>query len=443
MAADETLASGFVDRSDTTSVAFSLFKSALRRTVTKQREPLIMRSIEPRLPDHLPVAGLYLHVPFCENLCPYCPYNRWKYDPEQYAVFERAVTQEIAWVSERVSVGRVPSLYVGGGTPTVNPDGLLRILSCIRAGFSTAESTCIELHPGAASPDTLNRLRQFGVDMVSVGAQSFQDHHLTLIGRTHSSADAQNVIRSAAREGFDTVNVDIMFTFPGQTTEELRCDVETAVACGANQISTYPMFGFPYSELGQEIGLARVKRPGGRLTRRMLATIDEVARSNGFHRCAVWSWIRPGHGKFSSVSRHHYLGFGPSAGSMTGQDFFINTFHVAAYAEAVNKGQPTALCLRLNQQLEMAYWLYWRLYELTVSSAGFESMFGADLVAHFGKLFWLPRLLGFMRRTDSGYEVTESGAYWIHRFQNEFSLDYIGRIWGLCRRVAWPEEVRL
>ena len=422
---------------------YSIAKALVRRAVIRQAGGLRLQHGEPQLPGRLDRAGLYLHVPFCRRPCPYCAYNRWEYDAGLYATFEEAVKQEISQTARRTAIGEITSLYVGGGTPTVNTGGLLRILDHLRASFGPANQTCIELHPDWMPPETLDRLRRWGVDMVSIGAQSFHDHHLARIGRSHSAARARQAIRDAVEAGFTTVNVDLMFVLPGQAVAEVEDDVATAIGCGATQISTNPLLRFPYARLGRQAGLTRVGRPNGRQTRRMLATIDRVARAHRLRRCAVWSWIRPQGRKFSAVARHHYLGFGPSAASMTGRDLFFNTFHVGAYAEAVRRGSAVSLSMPLSRRLEMAYWLYWRLYELTVGRAPFASMFDRDLGRYYGWLFVVPRLLRLMRRTREGYEVTDRGAYWIHRLQNAYSLDYITRIWSRCRQEPWPAEVRL
>jgi oxygen-independent coproporphyrinogen-3 oxidase len=177
----------------------------------------------------------------------------------------------------------------------------------------------------------------------------------------------------------------------------------------------------------------------------MLAFTDEYCEEHGLHRCAVWSWLKPGKGKFSSITRHHYIGFGPSAASMTGSDFYVNTFDVKAYASKLPTERPVAVSMPVNRRLEMAYWLYWRIYELKICNRDFQSVFGEDasLGAEFGQLLHPLIPLGLLERIDGGYRVTKSGAYWIHRLQNEYSLSYINHLWGTCRKEPWPEEVRL
>ena len=93
----------------------------------------------------------------------------------------------------------------------------------------------------------------------------------------------------------------------------------------------------------------------------------------------------------------------------------------------------------------MAYWLYWRVYELKILNSDFQGLFGseASLDAEFGHLFRPLILMRLLERVDGGYQVTKPGAYWIHRLQNEYSLSYINHLWGTCRREPWPQEVRL
>ncbi len=420
------------------------WKPLLHRAVTGRWRRLRLTPSEVPWPAALRRPGLYLHVPFCRQLCPFCPYQRVKHDPERYRRYERAVRQEIELVAPHLRGADFCSLYVGGGTPTVDPGGLERILGHLLGAVGGVPEVCVELHPGEMDDACLDRLRRAGVTMVSIGAQSLSDDLLRRIGRSHDGATAHGAIARARRAGFRSVNVDLMFALPGQTLEAWEDDVRRVLDAGADQLSTYPLFGFPYSDQGREEGLRHVRRPPTARIRRMLARTDALARDAGLERCAVWSWIRPGLRKFSSVSRHHYVGFGPSAASMIGSHFHVNTFDVDAYADALPSRRPVALAMPLERRQEMAYWLYWRAYELFAGRDDFRELFGgADLDATFGALFAPFRAAGFMRRTAEGWAITDPGAFWIHRLQNEYSLAYIERLWGRCRRTPWPAEVRL
>lgn len=421
-----------------------VWKPLLRWVLTGRFASPVLRPGALEIPEQLTRLGLYLHVPFCRNLCPYCPYNRVAYDAPLYRRYEAAVHQEI----ERVAAMRakwppIVSLYVGGGTPTVEPAGLARLLAHARQAFGPPGDVCIELHPSAMDDSCLARLRGAGVTMLSIGVESFSDRLLAAIGRNHDGAAARDAVYRAAAAGFDAVNVDLMFALPGQSLEELGADLDWVLASEVDQISTYPIFGFPYTEWGERLGGKGIHRPPGDRIRAMLGLIRRKATAAGFAQCAVWSFLRPRRKKFSSITRHHYLGFGPSAASMTGRQFAVNTFSVEEYAAALPGRLPVALTLPVDRRLEMTYWLYWRAYEMKLPRAEFVELFGAALEVEYGGLLEASLRLGMLQRRDGAYHVTEDAAYWIHRLQNEYSLNYIDRLWGRCRQEAWPREVRL
>jgi oxygen-independent coproporphyrinogen-3 oxidase len=177
----------------------------------------------------------------------------------------------------------------------------------------------------------------------------------------------------------------------------------------------------------------------------MLDLTDSLSTDLGYKRCAVWSWLKPSKKKFSSITRHHYVGFGPSAASMTGKDFYVNTFDVTSYADSLPNKRPIALSMSVDRRLEMAYWLYWRVYELKIYQEDFQRLFGEEnsIESTFSQIIKPFELAGMMAKKNGGYQVTDSGAYWIHRLQNEYSLNYINRLWGSCRQESWPLEVSL
>ena len=125
--------------------------------------------------------------------------------------------------------------------------------------------------------------------------------------------------------------------------------------------------------------------------------------------------------------------------SLAGRASFI----VLGWEGALPDRLPVALVLPVNRRLEMAFWLYWRIYEMKIPFAGFRELFGRELQEVYGGLLGLWERMGLLDRLDGSYHVTESGAYWIHRIQNEYALNYINRLWGRCRSEAWPTEVTL
>ncbi len=434
-----------------TKLPQKVWKPALRRVLTGTWKPMVMQTGAIEQPQALKELGLYLHVPFCKKPCPFCPYNRVQYEKSLYKKFEQAVHQEIDLYRTNLqkipgySVGqtRISSLYIGGGTPTLEPQSLAGIISHLKEVFGQPEDICVELHPAAMDEACLDVLQTNGVSMVSIGVESFCDRHLELIGRSHNGQEAREALRRAVKRRFKTVNVDLMFALPLQTLADLDRDLETALESGADQISAYPIFGFPYSDLGKKLGIREIKRPKGSLIRKMLSRIRQRSLEHGFSQCAVWSFIKPGKKKFSSVTRHHYLGFGPSAASMTGNQFYINTFDVEEYSRRLPGHLPVALVAPMDQKLEMAYWFYWKAYEMRFSALEFQDLFHQGLDTVFGRVLRVLKTLGLVVKKGDDYIVTDSASYWIHRLQNEYALNYIDRLWGTCKAVPWPERVVL
>lgn len=439
------LCRAFDSQRDNMLPAKIIWKPLIQKLVTGQWERFQMIPYEPSFPVDLKRVGLYLHVPFCKNLCPFCPYNRVEYQDPLFEQYEKAVHKEIELYTPHLKGSDFVSLYIGGGTPTVNLPGLLRIIAHLKNVFSLSCDICIELHPANMDNKCLKELKKAGVTMLSVGVESTTDRILQIIGRNHDGATALNSLRRAVETGFDSVNADLMFALPSQSLKDWENDLRAVINEGVDQVSTYPLFSFPYSDLGQSLKIRNVKRPDSSLIRSMLNLTDSLSTSLGYERCAVWSWLKPSKKKFSSITRHHYVGFGPSAASMTGKDFYVNTFDVSSYAETLPKKRPIALSMPVDLRLEIAYWLYWRVYELKIQQDDFKALFGDEYSIESSCCNVLKpfQLAGMLKKTNGGYQITDSGAYWIHRLQNEYSLNYINHLWGACRKEPWPGEVRL
>ena len=428
------------------------WKPLLKRYLTASWLPLLMRPGEVVFPPNLRELGLYLHVPFCRRPCAYCPYNRVTYDDSLFQLYESAAHQEIDLIAARMAEARhrhydypphITSLYAGGGTPTIVPESLARLITHVEEAFGRARDICVELHPAAMDDACLDVLEQLGVSMVSVGVESLSDRLLRLIGRSHDAATAEQSVRRAVARGFDAVSADLMFALPTQTLDELDQDLQKVLALGVDQISCYPIFGFPHTELGQRLGIKQIRRPASSLIRQMLGLIRRRANDHGLVQSAVWSFVRPQGRKFTSTTRHHYLGIGPSAASMIPGQFYLNTFSIREYAAALPERLPTALVMPVSRRLEMAYWLYWRAYEMRIPRQGFREVFEEEIETVYGRLMGLLKRTGMARLEDGSYCLTEQSAYWIHRIQNEYALNYINRLWGRCRQEAWPAKVRL
>jgi len=409
---------------------------------------LVLRNEVPTLEgrfDELHELGLYLHIPFCRQICPYCPYNKELFDPDLAQRYTQAVLREIDICADLVGHKPVTSFYIGGGTPTtLLHAGLERILGHIFASFHMQCDVHLESHPNDLSNENLRMLLSMGVKHLSIGVEALQNRHLKTLCRPYTANQARAAVARAVNAGFDCVNVDAIFALPGQTFGEIEELGRSLSDLGADQVTTYPLFEFPYTRWPQ---LARQNgyRPFGTLSkRRMLGVLERTFYDAGFHRTSVWAFTRSGVPRYCSVTVPLYVGLGASGGSYLRDVFYLNTFNARAYCEALEQGRlPIALSLDLSTDMQMAGWLYWRLYETRFHKTRFYERFGRSFDEVYGKYFKLLALAGLV--TNKGDEIvcSDRGAYWLHWMEDLFSIDYVGRLWGTSGRQPWPEKVVL
>ena len=220
--------------------------------------------------------------------------------------------------------------------------------------------------------------------------------------------------------GFVHVNLDLMFALPGQSLDSLAQDLEQALLSGAQQLTFYPLFTFPYTPVGRTRKLRGMGMPPLRQRRRHYRYLHETMLRAGLRRVSVWGFTRTGE-KYSSVTRDRYIGLGPGAASCLPGHYLFNTFSLLHYQRRLGERRfATALAMPLTEAMERYYWLYWRLYETEVPIAGLHARFTDDRRA----LRWLrAATAGRLLHPDGpSLRLTERGAFWIHWMQNQFIL---------------------
>ena len=394
-------------------------------------------------PPPLEHSSLYLHVPFCSNFCPYCPYTKVPYKQSLVEPYTIAALAEVDWWADRVGPIEVSSIYIGGGTPTLALSSVEQVLSRIRDRFHLTGDICIETNPADVNDEVVQQLHQMGVTLVSLGVQSFQQKNLTIIGRRYEPAVAERALALLSANGFASVNADIMFALPGQTVEEVTIDLARAAQLGANQITTYPLFTFPYTSVGEYMRLKTVRMPDLNLRRSHYQAISRWCASHGFERVSVWGFKYGPAPRYSSVTRDGYIGIGPGAGSHLQDGFVLNTFDLHSWIQAAQAGEST-IALRMPFAGEMSgwWWLYWRFYDTHIQLKDIDLTLGEDAAK---ARWWLEAAVqaGLAVQQDGILMLTERGAFWLHLAQNYFALSYVNTLWTQARREPWPQKITL
>ena len=380
-------------------------------------------------------VGLYLHVPFCRQLCAFCPYVKFPWTPLAGEGTKDAMIREIQLRGQQHPLLALSSVYIGGGTPILFLPWLEEILESLSHFFVLPKARGIELHPEDMDRSTLNALHSLGFDRISVGVQSFWDHHIRRLDR--NPLDAASRIEEARKAGFHAVNVDLLLGLSEQTPDELQQDVRLAFERGATQISTYPFIRFS----------GHASSPHGLPARRqnlLFEALLEITRDLGLERHGVWTFALPRTPLYTSVTRPLFLGIGPSAVSLDVTQLTFNTFSLSTYREQLLQGElPTTYALPLTPRMRQMLWVFWQAYQLSLPSGSFLELFDRPLKQVFSRDLSLAQRLGCLRATETGYTVTERGAKIFHHLEQAFTHHYIDRVWQASQQDPLPKSLRL
>lgn len=270
-------------------------------------------------------TSLYLHVPFCRSKCDYCDFNSFaspSMSPEEYVAL---LLDEMAARARRFIVSSVPTVYFGGGTPSLLPPGLVaRLLQAASELFPMdvdAEIT-LEINPGTVTPKSLEGYRSAGINRLSVGVQSLDDRELVLLGRIHTAKQAVETIDAARRAGFSNVGLDLMHSLPGQSLGRWDETLRQAVALGVEHISAYGLSIEEETPFGARFACGELAPLDPELGADMFELTRDFLQASGYEHYEISNFALPGcRSRHNQVywRRGSYLGFGAGAHSFARQ----------------------------------------------------------------------------------------------------------------------------
>ena len=182
------------------------------------------------------VDAIYIHIPFCDKKCEYCDFCTFVRMEKEYRKYVDYLIREIRMYPKF----KYDTIYFGGGTPSVLPVGMIKEIMNELDWTGNAEIT-LELNPTDMTLEKLKEIREIGINRLSIGIQSFQNHVLKFIGRQHSSDDAVNVYKMARKAGFNNITVDLMFGIPNQSIEDLQKDLNILKELKPENVSIYSL----------------------------------------------------------------------------------------------------------------------------------------------------------------------------------------------------------
>lgn len=288
------------------------------------------------------ITHLYVHIPFCARICPYCAFYKERADSTQTQRFCEALLRELDERRNRWPVAP-ETIFIGGGTPTALTTAQLGYLLGgfrERLDLSALLEWTVEANPGSVSQRKAEMLRSLGVNRISLGVQSWDDDLLKLLGREHNADQAETSFQILREAGCANVNIDLMFGLPGQTLAQWQASLEKTIALGPEHISTYCL---TYEE-GTDFFARQVRgefREDPDSDAGFLESAMELLGGAGFEHYEISNYARDGYA--SSHNRGYwagedYLGIGPSAFSTIGLERYQNISDYREYSDRVLAG---------------------------------------------------------------------------------------------------------
>ncbi|HVW69939.1 MAG TPA: coproporphyrinogen III oxidase family protein [Steroidobacteraceae bacterium] len=370
---------------------------------------------------------LYVHVPFCEVLCPFCSFHRVQFREEKARGYFNALRQEIRSYHERGF--QFSDVYVGGGTPTVVPAELVETLELIRSLWPV-RTISVETNPNHLTEAVFAALQSVGVGRLSVGVQSFDDGLLRQMQRydKYGSGAAIRERLAEANGKFRTLNVDMIFNLPNQSLEMLERDLQTLLELRVDQISFYPLMTAATARHRMEKSLGTAD-PGRRYDfyARILDAMQgghsaSAAGTAPYVPASTWCFSRndgaPGAPRMIDeyiIDQDDYVGVGSGSFSYVGGWMYSTTFSLNQYRDRIARGLPAITqSKRLTLKERMRYDYLVRLFGLSLPYDYIRREYGRSFWIHMAPEVLSMRLLGATRHDADGIRLTPLGMYcWV------------------------------
>ena len=291
--------------------------------------------------------GLYLHIPFCSAICPYCDFAVLTGGPERRRRFADHLIAEISlWSADRSAFDSIDTIYFGGGTPSaLAPEDITRILESARGNLSIQDGAWVsfEANPEDVNVESVRAWRDLGIRFLSLGIQSFDADALKFLGRRHTPEEAIRSVEIARAAGFDTISIDLIYGLPGQPFEIWKRTLEQAVALRPDHISCYQLTFHEGTPFGFRLAKGTMNELPQEAQGDIFLFTHEFLRDHGYPAYEVSNFARsPEHrSRHNQKYWHHvpYLGLGPSAHSFSGTHRWWNERKLGPYEKRIEIGE--------------------------------------------------------------------------------------------------------
>jgi oxygen-independent coproporphyrinogen-3 oxidase len=364
-------------------------------------------------------TACYIHIPFCDHKCIYCDFYS-IITSDNIQSFLKSLKKEISYYAEKNSKGReLISIFFGGGTPSLmEPEYISQIIETVKVNYMVkkdAEIT-LETNPGTVSFEKLKMFRDFAINRISIGIQSFDANDLKFLTRIHNSETAIQTVNDAAEAGFENISLDLIFNLPGQTKKKWKKNLEQAIRLPIKHISAYSLILERGTILNKMVLDGKVKIEDADYDAELYETTIEFLTSNGFYQYEVSNFVRPGFECVHNNAYWHYtdyLGFGTSAHSFINSKRWWNFSSLKMYIDKIERsGDAIAGSETISPDLAINEYIMLELRSSGLNLKKLKDRFGSQIEEWLKKKYPYFELLknqNFITMDSSTIKLTAAG----------------------------------
>ena len=290
----------------------------------------------------LPMAGIYVHIPFCKSRCIYCGfYSTTLFDYQ--AEYVESLIKELDERKEYLGSEPVKTIYIGGGTPSLlKPSSLKRLCTALQDRphlIYNIEEFTMECNPDDITDEYASLISSLGINRVSMGAQTFSDERLAFLHRRHRSGDVRKAVETLRRNGIENISIDLMFGFPDESLNDCQSDIDEALSLEVQHISAYSLMYEEETPLFRLLNEKKIKEINEETSLKMYDMLIDSLTNNGFEHYEISNFALPGYRSKHNSSywkQIPYLGIGASAHSYNIVSRQWNIADVKDYIRFVN-----------------------------------------------------------------------------------------------------------
>ncbi|WP_271006800.1 radical SAM family heme chaperone HemW [Listeria seeligeri] len=373
-------------------------------------------------------SAVYIHIPFCEHICYYCDFNKVFLEGQPVDEYVDLLIREMQITAMNKQMEPIDTVFVGGGTPTtLNEAQIAKLCTAIQGIFPMKEEVefSFEANPGDLSVAKVQTMKDYGVNRISMGVQSFNNDLLKKIGRIHTVKDVYQSVENMRTVGFENVSIDLIFSLPGQSEEDFQDTLNQALALDLPHYSAYSLIIEPKTIFYNLMQKGKLFLPGQDAEANMYDLLLVEMEKHGRKQYEISNFAKEGFESKHNItywSNEHYYGFGAGAHGYIGNTRYSNFGPIKKYMEPLQENKlPVFQQKELTLKEKMEEEMFLGLRKVSgVSKAGFQRKFGQDLDATFQNAIQKTMAKGWLENNEENVALTRNGRFLGNNVFQEF-----------------------